>query len=88
MGAIQIPLFDHEDLKEIIDNAIEDLKEKFVPRYVIEDAITKIKAAPIPEEFALENERAAYAEGAWAAIVILQKCVKEEAADDKETEKD
>lgn len=85
MAAIKIPLFDHEDLEKIVTEKIEELKEQFIPKYVIEDAIDKISHAAIPDRYQDEYERAAYADGQGEAILILQECLKE-AADGKSKE--
>ena len=57
-----------------------------VPKAVIEDAIDRIKGTTIPNDFEDEYLRAAYAEGMYDAIVILQKCLKEAADDHQEGE--
>ena len=82
MAAIKIPLFDHEDLQEIVNKKIEELKDQFVPKYVVEDAIDKIMATHIPDTYQDDDERAAFADGQGEAILILRECLRE-AADDK-----
>ena len=51
-------------------------------KYVVEDAIDKIMATPIPDTYQDDDERAAFADGQGEAIMILRECLKE-AADDQ-----
>ena len=86
MAAIKFPLFDHEDLQEIVNKKIEELKDQFVPKYVVENAIEKIMAAPIPDDYQDDDEKAAFADGQGEAVWILRECLKEAADDDQDQE--
>lgn len=82
MAQIKIPVvMDHEYLDKTIKEAIEEVKKNFIPKYVIEDAISQILQSDIPLEYVNENERAAYADGQGEAVFILRECIKESEKD-------
>lgn len=88
MAQITVPVvMDHEYLDKAVKEAIEEVKKKFIPKYVIKDAISKIMQSDIPLSYEDEYERAAFADGQGEAVSILRECIKEfekeqEAADE------
>ncbi len=75
MSQLTVPLFDKDDLQEIVDGAVKDIRAKFVLKKSIDEAIEEIKAE---RDKSYACEAIGHGWGLQSALEIIQKHLGEE----------
>lgn len=75
MANLTVPIFDKDDLKEIVDEAINDFKANYIPKKKIAEAIEEIL---LERDKSLHCEAIAHGWGLQSAYEILEKHLGED----------
>ena len=75
MAQLTVPIFDKDDLQEIVDGAVKEIRTKFVLKKTIEEAMDEIKTE---RDKSYECEALGHGWGLQSALEILQKHLGEE----------